>query len=152
MKYVVLKNFIGEDQCKKLIDAGNKYLNFDKHVVIHKNRVIINGSNEDFNHLIKNSDTWNNLEKKINSQDFLNFCLKKVELDTSKYCLKNFFTIRKPTSKEKTFKKICNTKTKVVPTLPLLKYLIFRIYGDIIYNRNIANIAFHCAGAAVLNN
>lgn len=132
MKYVVLKNFIDNNQCKKLIDDGNKHLNFDKHVVIHKNRVIVNGSNKDFNYLIEKSDVWDNFEKKINSQDFLDFCLKKVKLDSSKYCLKNFFKIRTPSSQEEKYKKICNTKTKVIPTIPLLKYLLFRIYRNIL--------------------
>ena len=114
MKYVVLKNFIDKKTCESLIQSANKFIDYNKHIVIHKNRIMINASNSEYSELLNSSTDWNNLNKKFNSPEFLKFCLNKLNINSEKFCLKDFFKIKDPSSNQKMYKNICNSKTKLV--------------------------------------
>lgn len=131
MKYVVLKNFLEEDFCKNLIDNANKFIDFNKHLLIHGNRITISASNIEYNELCKNSEIWKSLEKKLNSYEFLEFCCKNVDLDIKKFCLRNFFKIKNPSKSEEIYKKISSSTNKLIPTHSLTKFLLFRVYREI---------------------
>ncbi len=132
MKYFVINNFIHENFAKDLIIEANKIINFDKEINIHKNRAFLSSTSISFNKLIKLSKSWDSLEKKINSEDFLKFCLDKVNVDKSKYCLKNYFKKKNLLKNDIIYKKISESRVKLIPTLSIFKFLIYRIYKNFI--------------------
>lgn len=130
MKYITINNFIEEKFAKNLIDEANKIINFDKELIIHKNRAFLSSTSINFNKLIKKSSSWKLLEEKINSQNFLNFCLDKLKEDKSKYCLKNFFKKKNLNKYDISFKKISEKKIKSLSTFTLIKFTLFRLYQN----------------------
>ncbi len=131
MKYFSINNFINKDLCEKLIQASDIH-NFSKNkTLIHGQRQFVSSSDEEFHNLLNNSEEWNNLEKKINSSEFLEFCLKKLDLNDKKFSLVNFFNYKNLTDTQKIYKKISSTKNKLIPTKTLVKYSLLRIYRDL---------------------
>ena len=131
MKYFSIDNFINKDLCEKLIQVSDIH-NFSKNkTLIHGQRQFISSSDEEFHNLLNNSDEWKNLEKKINSPEFLEFCLKKLDLNDKKFSLVNFFNYKNLTNIQKIYKKISSTKNKLIPTKTLVKYSLLRIYRDL---------------------
>ena len=131
MKYFSIDNFINKDLCEKLIQVSDIH-NFSKNkTLIHGQRQFISSSDEEFHNLLNNSDEWKNLEKKINSSEFLEFCLKKLDLNDKKFSLVNFFNYKNLTDIQKIYKKISSTKNKLIPTKTLVKYSMLRIYRDL---------------------
>ena len=72
------------------------------------------------------------IRKKINSSNFLEFCLKKLEINDKKFSLVNFFNYKDFSNIQKLYKKISSTKNKLIPTKTLIKYSILRVYRDIL--------------------
>lgn len=131
MKYFSIDNFINKDLCEKLIKSSDIH-NFSKNkTLIHGQRQFISSSDEEFHNLLNNSNEWKDLEKKINSPKFLEFCLDKLELNNKKFSLVNFFNYKNLTHIQKLYKKISSTKNKLIPTKTLIKYSILRIYRDL---------------------
>ena len=130
MKYFSIDNFIDKDLCEKLIKSSDIH-NFSKNkTLIHGQRQFISSSDEEFHNLLNNSNEWKDLEKKINSPKFLEFCLDKLELNNKKFSLVNFFNYKNLTHIQKLYKKISSTKNKLIPTKTLIKYSILRVYRD----------------------
>ena len=130
MKYFSIDNFIDKDLCEKLIKSSDIH-NFSKNkTLIHGQRQFISSSDEEFNNLLNNSNEWKDLEKKINSPEFLEFCLDRLELKNKKFSLVNFFNYKNLTHIQKLYKKISSTKNKLIPTKTLIKYSIIRVYRD----------------------
>ena len=130
MKYFSIDNFIDKDLCEKLIKSSDIH-NFSKNkTLIHGQRQFISSSDEEFHNLLNNSNEWKDLEKKINSPEFLEFCLDRLELKNKKFSLVNFFNYKNLTHIQKLYKKISSTKNKLIPTKTLIKYSIIRVYRD----------------------
>lgn len=142
MKYVVLKNFIDKKTCESLIQGANKFIDYNNHIVIHKNRIMINASNSEYSELLKSSIHWDNLNKKFNSPEFLKFCLDKININSENFCLKDFFKIKNPSFNQKIYKRICNSKTKLVPDISLVKFLLYRFYRNIYRNIKFSKIFY----------
>ena len=132
MKYVIIEKFIDEEFSKNLINDANKIIDFNKELIIHNNRAFVSSTSISFNKLIEKSDVWKNLEKKINSEKFLNFCLEKVNLNKSNYCLKNYFKKKFFSKNEIIYKKISDSKIKSISTPSLIKFIIYRIYKNLL--------------------
>ena len=91
MKYFIVKDFISKKTCKKLIKAGNNNESKKNKTVIHGSRQFLSSTDLEFYNLLDNSKDWRNLVNKINSEKFLNSCLKKFDLNEKKFSLVNFF-------------------------------------------------------------
>ena len=131
MKYFIIKNFISEENCQKLIQDVEHFTSEGDFFKFHGNRNELNSSNLAFNELLLKSENWKNLANKLNSNEFLNECCKRLGMDSSRLCIKNYFKLNSPTSNQKKYKKISNLKINLVPDKSLFKYLIYRIYRNL---------------------
>ena len=131
MKYFVIDNFIEKDVCNHLIQDANQYTKLSKLLTVNINRQALFSSSLEFGSLIEKSHHWQNFSKKINSNDFLNFCKKKLDINENLF-LTNFFKIKNPTKIEKLYKTISSEKIKSAGTHTLAKYLAFRLYRDLL--------------------
>ena len=85
MKYFVIDNFIEKDICDYLIRDVDKFIQNSGLVTINVNRQALFSSSLEFESLIEKSEHWKNFSQKMNSNDFLNFCKKKLEIDEKLY-------------------------------------------------------------------
>lgn len=132
MKYFIIDNFIDKKLCSKLIkvcDANILSKNINK---IHGGRQFLSSTSLEFNNLIENSKDWRDLEHRINSFEFLNFCLKKLDLTENNYSLVNFFKSRKLSFFQKLYKKYNSKNIGSISTKNLLIYSLMRFYRDIL--------------------
>tara|TARA_B110000967_G_C18885795_1_gene563904 strand:+ start:72 stop:917 length:846 start_codon:yes stop_codon:yes gene_type:complete len=131
MKYFVIDNFINKELCKKLIDDSNSSSANKNDLLMHGNRAFLSSTSYEFNELLNNSLDWQKLESKINSEEFLNLCLEKLNIKEHKFSLENYFKLKNHSRIHKLYKKISNTTNKFVPTKTLLKYTFIRLYREI---------------------
>ena len=132
MKYFIIDNFIDKELCIKLIEACNIYNPSRNKNEIHGGRQFLSSTGLEFNNLLKNSKDWENLENKINSLEFLNFCLKKLDLTENKFSLVNFFKCRNLNRFQKFYKKFNSTNVGSISTKNLFIYSAMRFYRDIL--------------------
>jgi len=131
MKYLVIDNFIEQDTCNLLIQDVDKFVKNSKLLTVNINRQALFSSSLEFGSLVEKSEHWKKFTQKINSNDFLNFCKKKLNIDEKLY-LTNFFKIENPSRLEKLYKSISNEKVKSAGTYTLAKYFAFRLYRDLL--------------------
>lgn len=125
MKFVIIDNFLTKDLSLELIKQIDDTIDFSKEAKIHNNRSILTSTSSNFTKLLQNSKIWRELEEKINSEKFLKYCCDKININSSDYCLENFF---KKNKKNFAFKEISEKKIKTVSTLGLIKYVAYRLY------------------------
>ena len=82
-----------------------------------------------FSDLLKKSKEWEFLSKKLNSNEFLDFCKENLKIKEN-FTLSNFFFIENPSNSEVIYKKLSNEKIKSISSIKLIKYLLFRILRD----------------------
>jgi len=131
MEYFIIKNFINEEICKKLLHDVEDFTNKTDFYKYHGNRNDLFSSNLAFNELLLKSENWKNLTNRLNSNEFFKECCKKLGLDSNKLCIKNYFNLKSPTHNQKIYKNIGNSKVKLQTIKSLFKYLIYRIYRDL---------------------
>jgi len=84
--FIVIENYLTESQCEDLIKEAGE-LDKEKFVIIQKKRLFLSNSSFFFFELIKQSKSLQKLNNLLNSDDFLNFCCKKLK----NYFLEEFF-------------------------------------------------------------
>ena len=126
MKYFIVDNFIDKELCERLIQASEKYNNIEKKNEIHGGRQFLSSTSLEFNKLLKNSKDWADLESKINSKEFLEFCINKLELKNKKFSLVNYFKQKKFTKFKKLYKQSSNTPAKLISKKNLIIYFFFK--------------------------
>lgn len=126
MIYKVIQNFFDKNFCDKLIEDSEKYLLKEYSQKINVNRDSINSSSIAFNHLYHNSESFKQLEKRINSEEFLDFCFNALNLTKKKYKLVQFFNKRNLSNFEIKFKKAGIMSIKSLKTFSILKYVLIR--------------------------
>ena len=142
MKFTIIDNFLTEDLCKNLISDAEKLIKDNDFSKIHGNRKSLVNSNLNFRKLTDNSKSWKELESIINSQSFLELCCEKLSIK-KKLVLKEFF---KPNNHSKLFKKykaISGSSVNKISTFALCKYLIMRLFRDLLRNLRFQNFFFH---------
>lgn len=152
MKYFILNNFIDKESCIKLIEASNIHNPSRNKNEIHGGRQFLSSTGLEFNNLLENSKDWKKLEKKINSSEFLNFCLKKLDLTENKFSLVNYFKIRNLNRFQKSYKRLNSINVGSITTKNLLIYFVMRFYRDIMrkikfskifnVNKNVVELLF----------
>ena len=132
MSYQIIKNFLSVDECKNLLKDAEK-VERSRYEKTHdfKRETLSSGSIE-LSKLIEKSINWNNLNKKINSQKFLDQLCEKLQIK-KEFNLKQFFGNYDKNNKfHLAYKKIGLNQITGVETLTLLKYLIYRIYRSLL--------------------
>ena len=74
MNYKIIKNFLNSKDCENLIKEAQTKSSFQNYQKIHNNRFFLTCSNVEFSNLCNKSDNWRELEKKLASEDFFEFC------------------------------------------------------------------------------
>jgi hypothetical protein len=141
MKFTIIDNFLTEDLCKNLISDAEKLIKDNDFSKIHGNRKSLVNSNLNFRKLTDNSKSWKELESIINSQSFLELCCEKLSIK-KKLVLKEFF---KPNNHSKLFKKykaISGSSVNKISTFALCKYLIMRLFRDLLRNLRFSKFFF----------
>lgn len=134
MQYFEINNFLDKKTCENLIIDYKQYSKNKKNVRIHDSRDFLSSSDENFKMLCESSLNWNNLYKKINSTDFLNLCLKKLNLekDRDKFYITSFFNSRKKDQTYLKYKSMGKTEIKKINDKALLKYTLYRLYRSLL--------------------
>ena len=92
LKYRVIKNFISEDECEKLISDARNYLDINSEKdIISNNRQMIISTSVIYNELLNYSKNWKDLNQKIKSTEFYLECLNNLNLNSNQFELNNFF-------------------------------------------------------------
>ena len=114
MRYFIIDNFIDSELCKKLMDAYTINNSSKNRKEIHGGREFLSSTTLEFYNLLKKSKDWKNLENKINSSEFLELCIKKLDLKEKKFSLVNFFKCENLTNIQKLYKELSWTENRFV--------------------------------------
>jgi Rps23 Pro-64 3,4-dihydroxylase Tpa1-like proline 4-hydroxylase len=126
MNYKIIRNFLSNKDCENLVIDGKKFINSKNYQKINVNRNSINSSSDSYLNLCTNSNTWEKVSKKLQSEDFLKYCFDELKIDKSQYNLKEFYNSKKKSKFIKLFKKVGLSQVKSLKSLTLIKYLILR--------------------------
>lgn len=132
MKFIVIDNFLSSKDCEKLIIDANTFTQNIDFFKYHGNREDITSSSLAYNKLLQESLNWKNLANKLNSEEFFKTCFVKLNVDNSKFLLRNFFNADSLTPREKVYKNISSKKLNLVSTKSLIKYTSFRVFRDLL--------------------
>ena len=141
MKFAIIDNFLTEDFCKNLVSDAEKFIENDDYTKIHGNRKSLENSNLNFSKLTKNSQSWKELESKINDQAFLDLCCEKLSIN-NKLVLKQFFKANDHSKLFRKYKVISGSKVNKISTLSLFKYFIIRLFRDLLRNLKFSKIFY----------
>ena len=133
MKYKVIENFIDKKTCEELIDHSRNIILNNNVDVININRKSITSSSKLFSKLLESSENWQKLYKKINSEEFLDFCLKNLEcVDLkNKTSVVNFYNNEKINKKYQKHKNKSNMLIKNLSILSIIEYILKRLLRKI---------------------
>lgn len=129
MKYKVIENFIDKKTCEELINHSRNIILNNNVDVININRKSITSSSKLFSKLLESSENWQKLYKKINSEEFLDFCLKNLEcVDLkNKTSVVNFYNNDKINKKYQKHKNKSNMLIKNLSILSIIEYILKRL-------------------------
>ena len=132
MQYKVIDDFLDKIECQKLIQDAENFSN-EIRSIIHGNRQIMPSTSIKFLNLENKSILWNELSKRLNCQNFFDFCVKELNLKyKNKFQYKNFFKKKKYSNFEISYKKLCEQNANTLPTLSLFKIFCFRLYKRVL--------------------
>ena len=133
MKYKVIENFIDKKTCEELINHSRNIILNNNVDVININRKSITSSSKLFSKLLESSENWQKLYKKINSEEFLDFCLKNLEcVDLkNKTSVVNFYNNEKINKKYQKHKNKSNMLIKNLSILSIIEYILKRLLRKI---------------------
>ena len=133
MKYKIIENFIDKKTCKELIDHSRNIILNNNVDVINISRKSITSSSKLFLKLLETSENWQKLYKKINSEEFLDFCLKNLEcVDLkNKTSVVNFYNNEEINKKYQKHKNKSNMLIKNLSIISIIEYILKRILRKI---------------------
>jgi len=135
--FIVIENYLTESQCEDLIKEAGE-LDKEKFVIIQKKRLFLSNSSFFFFELIKQSKSWQKLNNLLNSDDFLNFCCKKLGLNTELFSRKVFFSKKVEKKYYKEFKLLGSKQLQSIKISSLTKYVALKflrtLYRKFIYS------------------
>tara|TARA_B110000503_G_scaffold103314_1_gene154278 strand:- start:317 stop:1159 length:843 start_codon:yes stop_codon:yes gene_type:complete len=133
IKYKVIPNYINQKECENLINDAENILNkFGNRQILSNKRELVQSSSLEFREILKKSKSWIDLHNKISSQDFLNECLKILNVNFSNLELTNFFSPKNKSQHYEDFKKLLTKKVSHISVASLVKILIYKIYRSFI--------------------
>ena len=132
IKYKVIDNFISSNECDNLIYDAEKLLDdIGGRQILNNNRELTSSTSLNFFELLKSSNNWYNINSKLSSQDFINDCFDRSDVNPKKFILSNFYNLKKLTGSRKKFKELQNKKTNYLSTISLIKIIIYRAFLNI---------------------
>ena len=133
MKYKVIENFIDKKTCEELINHSRNIILSNNVDVININRKSITSSSKLFSKLLDSSENWRKLYKKINSEEFLDFCLKNLECVElkNKTSVVNFYNNEEINKKYQKHKNKSNMLIKNLSILSIIEYILKRLLRKI---------------------
>ncbi|MDC3043610.1 2OG-Fe(II) oxygenase [Candidatus Pelagibacter sp.] len=126
MNYKIIKNFLNSKECENLIKEAQKKSSFENYQKIHNNRFFLTCSNAEFRNLCTKSVNWRELEKKLASEDFFEFCCKTLNLNKDKFEIFNYFKNTKKDDFQKKIERIGFNQLKNLNTSTIIKFTLFR--------------------------
>ncbi len=124
---VKINNFLDEAQINQLIADFELYVTSSRSK-FHGGRTYLPNTDDEFNDLVEKSAAWDDLYKKINSEDFMLFCLSELGVrNVNKFKFFKFFTRRIPS----VFQKVHQLRAKRVREISFLglsAYYLYLIY------------------------
>ena len=128
-KYKIIENFLNHSDCKNLIkDAENTFDNIGNRQILNNNRELTQSTSIKFRALLNNSKTWQELNKKISSQQFFDKCMNDLKDYDNKFITTNFFSPKAISSQYEKYKELQLKKVGFLSSFSLLKILSFRFY------------------------
>tara|TARA_B100001175_G_C19506430_1_gene641120 strand:+ start:2495 stop:3328 length:834 start_codon:yes stop_codon:yes gene_type:complete len=127
MIYKVIENYLDENFCKLLIDDAEKYSKND-HIKVLNNRLLLPSTSLSFINLINNSEYWNKLHNKINSQNFLDNLMSNLDIKNENFKVTNFFFNKNPSTFLNRYKTINSKQLSTIGNINLIFYQIFKIF------------------------
>ena len=133
MKYKVIENFLDNKTCEELINHSRNIILNNNVDVININRKSITSSSKLFSKLLESSENWQKLYKKINSEEFLDFCLKNLECADlkNKTSIVNFYNNEEINKKHQKHKNKSNMLIKNLSILSIIEYILKRLLRKI---------------------
>lgn len=124
IQYKAQKSFLKEDFCKNLVQEGKTF--FDNNIsggdVIHGGRNFIPNSSLDWHDLCEKNESWKKLNKKLNSQEFLDYVSGLFDQNNEQYkCIKLY-------TKKRNFSANLNQKVKISGFKTLLGAMVYKSY------------------------
>lgn len=132
MSYCIIENFLSKKECDKLLN-DTQSISKDNFAKTHnfKREVLSSGSIE-FKKLLEISENWNSLDKKLNSEEFLNQICEKLNIKNSFLLTKFFSNYDDKNKPHLSYKKLGINQIRNIRTPSLIRYLIYRIYRGLI--------------------
>ncbi|MDA9650313.1 2OG-Fe(II) oxygenase [Candidatus Pelagibacter sp.] len=127
MNYKIIKNFLNFKDCENLIKEAQKKSSYNNYQKIHNNRSFLTCSNVEFNNLCNKSDHWRELEQKLVSEDFFEFCCETLNLNKNKFKIFNHFKNKKKNEFQKKIEKIGLSQLKNLNTSTIIKFTLIRL-------------------------
>ncbi len=133
MKYKIIENFIDKKTCEELINHSRNIILNNNVDVININRKSITSSSKLFSKLLESSENWQKLYKKINSEEFLDFCLKNLECADlkNKTSIVNFYNNEEINKRYQKHKNKSNMLIKNLSILSIIEYILKRLLRKI---------------------
>lgn len=129
IKFKIFDDYLTKDQCDVLIEDAKKILERNKdYQILNNNRQLVSSTGIRFNEFITKSENWRNLNKKLISKNFYDFCFKSLEINNSDFKLSNFFFNEKLTFFEKKYKELSDKKFIYLNLKQSIFVTIYRIY------------------------
>ena len=122
-----MENYLDENFCKLLIDDAEKYSKND-HIKVLNNRLLLPSTSLSFINLINNSEYWNKLHNKINSQNFLDNLMSNLDIKNENFKVTNFFFNKNPSTFLNRYKTINSKQLSTIGNINLIFYQIFKIF------------------------
>lgn len=127
INFSLIENFVSLSSCESLI-ADLINVGGDGRSKFHGGRTYLPNTDDDFLNLINQSPAWSDLYSKINSPEFLDFCLTSLNLEKQRIVFDKFFT--KPVHRWLTRVHLLRAKRlreiSLIGTLAYSTYLIYR--------------------------
>lgn len=128
MNYRIISDFLNNQNCEILIKEAEKLSDIENYQKIHNNRLFLTCSNLEFKRLCQKSVAWNNLEKKLASEEFFNFCCKQLNLKNDKFFINNHFKNKKNNKINLSFEILGGNKLKNLNSFSIIKFVMLRIF------------------------
>jgi len=129
IKYKIIDNFLNAKECENLIyDAEKTLNNSGNRQVLNNNREITSSTSIEFYKILSNSINWKSVNSKLCSQQFHDDCFKKLNENSKKFILTDFYNLNNLNKLRKKFKELQNKKVGFLTTFALIKIIFYRLY------------------------
>jgi hypothetical protein len=155
IKFKIIDDYLSKNQCNLLVEDAKKILEKNKDFqILNNNRQLVSSTGIRFNEFVTKSENWRNLNRKLISKNFYDFCFKSLEVDNNDFQLSNFFFNEKLNFLEKKYKELSykrfiylNLKQSIFVTIyrfyKIIKFKLFYFFRskkniELIYDFSIA--------------